>query len=338
MASSTTQKRRQKTIDAQSRLKFRPAESKLAQALRDAATELDQGTATAHSVAATVTQAAKEAIPKLTAAVGQQQGLSDQLRAVAPALDPGSGFGKAAAVETQGAARRLGELKTNAVADYIGQQARARQGEAFQISNLQNRHAATVDRIGQQSVDLALQKGDYAAGLAGKYEDQDLQRAFSRAQQQRTFAQQDASREDSQAAQREAARLREANKPDKVDKEAAKHAERLRKRESALQRTFSQKVAEIGTWTYEKKNPRDPSTPLVLPVDKAWVAANRRSVMLKLRAASGGRSGTTLTPEMARRVVEAYLAVGDGDPGSFKRYRRGAAPAPPRLGGNPLTG
>ena len=209
MASSTTQKRRQRTIDANTRLKFRPAESKLSQQLRDAADALDSGVASAHSVAAVVKEAASQAIPKIQGVVGQQQGLSDQLRAVAPALDPASGFGKAAAVESQGAARRLGELQTNAVADYIGQQARATQGEAFQIANLRNKHAATVDRIGQQAVDLALQKGDYAAGLAGKYEDKDLQNAFSRAQQKRSFAHADASREDSQAASRDAAAARE---------------------------------------------------------------------------------------------------------------------------------
>ena len=43
MASSTTKTRRQQQIAAESRLKFRPAEAKLAQQLRDAAAALEQG-------------------------------------------------------------------------------------------------------------------------------------------------------------------------------------------------------------------------------------------------------------------------------------------------------
>lgn len=311
MASSTTQKRRQETIAANTRLKFRPAESKLSQQLRDAADALDSGVASAHSVAAVVKEAASAAIPKIQRVVGQQQGLSDQLRQVAPALDPSSGFGKAAAIESQGAARRLGELQTNAITDYVGQQARATQGEAFQIANLRGQHAKAVDRIGQQAVDLALQKGDYSASLAGKYEDADLARAFSRAQQQRSFSHSDAQ----QQARLDAAAAKQAEKDAAAgDKEAAKHAAALRKRESALQKVFVQKVAEVSTWTREEPNPHDPKTPLVLPVNKAWVSANRVKVEANLK-----KSG--LSPEMARRVVQAYLTVGSGDPGSFKKYR-----------------
>lgn len=310
MPSAATTRTRKQTISAQSRLKFRPAESKLAQQLRDAATALDQGIASAHSVAATVQEAARSAIPKLQGAVAQQQGLSDQLRAVAPPLDPASGFGKAAAIESQGAAQRLGELKTNAVADYIAQQNRATQGEAFQISNLRNQNAATRERIGQQAVDLKAQEGDYSASLAGKLAERDLQNAFSRAQQQRSF-----DNSNSQFDKRQAAADRRAAEKSAAagDKEAAKHAARLRKRESALQKQFVQKVAEVSTWTYEQKNPHDPSTPLVLPVNKAWVSANRVKVESNLKKAG-------LSPEMARRVVQAYLTVGSGDPGSFKKY------------------
>lgn len=212
MASSSTSATRRKTIQANVRLRFRPAESKLAQQLRDAATQLDQGTASAHSVAATIRQATTDAIPQITQAVAGQQKLSDQLRAVAPALDPNSGFGKAAAIETQGAARRLGELKTNAITDFIGQRARAAAGEAYQVSNLRAKHDATVERIGQQAVDLKAQEGDYAASLAGKYADADLARAFSRAQQQRSFNHSDAAAQ--RAADRAAAKQRKQAKKD----------------------------------------------------------------------------------------------------------------------------
>lgn len=317
MASAATTRSRKRTIEAQARLRFRPAESKLAQQLRDAGTALEQGTASAHSVAATVSEAITQAIPQITQVTDEQQRLSDALKNAAPGASADNPYSKVAAIDRESSDRALGLFKTNAVADYIAQRARAAQGEAFAVSNLRNQHNLAVDRIGQQAVDLAAQKGDYKAGLAGKYEDKDLQNAFSRAQQARQIAATNAGREDTQRHSDDAAARKEAAAG---DKEAEKHARSLRKREAALQKAFVQSVARLGGWTYEKKNPADPNTPFVLPVNKAWVAANRRLVERQLRAASGGKGGTTLSPEMARRVVEAYLRVGSGDPGSFKRY------------------
>jgi hypothetical protein len=83
----------------ESRLKFRPAEAKLAQQLRDAAASLEQWEATARSVAETVRQAARSAIPQITKATQDQQGLADRLREVAPALPADSPYAKAGAVE-----------------------------------------------------------------------------------------------------------------------------------------------------------------------------------------------------------------------------------------------
>ena len=181
MASSTTKTRRQRQIAAESRLKFRPAEAKLAQQLRDAAAALEQGEATARSVAETVRQAARSAIPQITKATQEQQGLADRLRGVAPDLPADSPYAKAGAVERTGADTRLGELRTGAITDFVKQQANATAGEAFQVQNVRNQFMASKDRIGAAQADVAAQKGDYEAQRLGQFAESDLAAARSRA-------------------------------------------------------------------------------------------------------------------------------------------------------------
>lgn len=305
MASSATQARRRRQIQAESRLKFRPAEAKLAQQLRDAASALEQGEATARSVAETVRQAARSAIPQITKATQDQQGLAERLRGVAPALPADSPFAKAASVEQTGADTRLGEMRTQAITDFVGQQARASAGEAYQVQNVRNQFAAAKDRIGAAQADVAAQKGDYMAQRLGEFAESDLAAARSRAQQQRSFAHSDASREDSQAEAR--ARAREKEKGDKGKKGP----------EGKIQAKFVTAVSKLAVSTYEVPDPKDPKKVIDKPITPEYVKKNRATVEAGIRAGNPGMSA-----EMARRVVEAFLRVGKGDPGSFKSYRK----------------
>ena len=259
MASSTT-RRRNKTISADVRLRFRPAESKLAQQLRDAATALDQGTASAHSVASTVRQAAADAIPQVQAAIGAQQGLSSQLQAAGGAIDPASSYGKAAAIEAADSQRRLGAFQARTVSDYVGQQARATQGEAYSISNLRNQHAATVERIGQQAIDLKAQEGDYSASLAGKFAEKDLQDAAAKT-----------------AADRADARART-----KAAKDAKKGAHVTPAQQGALEDAVS--AAQVQVDAYAGHTPRATAEHLLLngaPAVPAKFDANKYAALLK---------------------------------------------------------
>ncbi len=307
MASSTTKTRRQRQITAESRLKFRPAEAKLAQQLRDAADALVQGEATARSVAETVRQAARSAIPQITKATQDQQGLADRLREVAPALPADSPYAKAGAVERTGADTRLGELRTGAITDLVQQQNRATAGEAFQVQNVRNQYVAAKDRIGAAQADVAAQKGDYQAQRLGQFGESDLAASRSRASQQRTFNQQDKSREDSQRASREAAAKKERNKDSKPKKGP----------EGKLQAKFVTAVSKLAVSTYEVPDPKDPKKVIDKAIDAAYVKANRATVEAGIRAGNPGMSA-----EMARRVVQAFLKVGKKDPGSFKTYRK----------------
>lgn len=315
MASTTTKTRRQRQIAAESRLKFRPAESKLAQQLRDAAGELERGEATARSVAETVRNAAKSAIPQITKATQDQQGLAERLRGVAPALPADSSYAKVASVEQTGADTRLGEMRTQAITDFVKQQAQATAGEAYQVQNVRNRYSAAKDRITQAQMDVAAQKGDYEAQRSGEFAESDLSAARSRASQKRSFAQQDKSREDSQRASREAAARKEA---ETRRRDAAKEKNKDPKKgpEGKIQKEFSQAVSKLAVSTYEVPDPKDPKKVIDKPITPDYVKKNRATVE------AGIRAGTGMSPEMARRVVQAFLRVGKGDPGSFKSYRK----------------
>ena len=304
MASSATQARRRRQIAAESRLKFRPAEAKLAQQLRDAAAALEQGEATARSVAETVRQAARSAIPQITKVTQDQQGLAERLRGVAPALPADSPFAKAASVEQTGADTRLGEMRTQAITDFVGQQARASAGEAYQVQNVRNQFAAAKDRIGAAQADVAAQKGDYMAQRLGEFGEADTARNFQRAQQTRSQEFSAAQQEDRQSEQRK----RDAAKPKKGKKGP----------EAGIQKKFTQAVAGLATATYQKEID-DPDKPgqkkmVKVPMTRDYVRTHRQDTETELRASG-------LSPEMARRVVQAYLKVGKGDPGSFKSYR-----------------
>lgn len=306
MASSTTKTRRQRQIAAESRLKFRPAEAKLAQQLRDAAAALEQGEATARSVAETVRQAAKSAIPQITKATQEQQGLADRLRGVAPDLPADSPYAKAGAVERTGADTRLGELRTGAITDFVKQQANATAGEAFQVQNVRNQFMASKDRIGAAQADVAAQKGDYEAQRLGEFAEADRKIAHENAKQTRSQRFTASQQEDRQAASREAARERERNKDSKPKKGP----------EGKLQAKFVTAVSKLAVSTYEVPDPKDPKKVIDKPVDAAYVKANRATVEAGIRAGNPGMSA-----EMARRVVQAFLKVGKKDPGSFKTYR-----------------
>ena len=305
---TTTKTRRSRQIAAESRLKFRPAEAKLAQQLRDAAAELERGEATARSVAETVRQAARNAIPQITKATQDQQDLATRLRGVAPALPADSPYGKVRATEQTGADTRLGEMRTQAIGDFVKQQAQATAGEAFQVQNVRNRYSAAKDRIAAAQEDVARQKGDYMAVRTGEFAESDLAERRARDRQQRGFDHSDASREDSQAESREAARRKAAR--DKKDKGK-------KGPEGAIQKTFVTAVSKLAVSTYEVPDPKDPKKVIDKPIDRAYVEKNRATVEAGIRAGNPGMSA-----EMARRVVQAFLRVGKGDPGSFKTYRK----------------
>lgn len=306
MASSTTTARRNRQIAAESRLKFRPAEAKLAQQLRDAAASLEQGEATARSVAETVRQAARSAIPQITKATQDQQGLADRLREVAPALPADSPYAKAGAVERTGADTRLGELRTGAITDLVQQQNRATAGEAFQVQNVRNKYASEKARISAAELDVAAQKGDYAAVRTGELSEADRKIAHDNAKQKRSQDFTASQQEDRQAAQRDAAARREAAKDSKPKKGP----------EGKKQAQFVTAVSKLAVSGRKVDDPDNPGKKKVVPIDAAYVKANRAEVEAGIRAGNPGMSA-----EMARRVVSAFLKVGKGDPGSFKTYR-----------------
>ena len=277
MASSTTQKRRNRQIAAEARLKFRPAEAKLAEQLRTAAAELERGEATARSVAETVRQAARQAIPQITKATSDQQGLAERLRGVAPALPADSPFAKAASVEQTGADTRLGEMRTQAITDYVGQQARASAGEAYQVQNVRNQYAAAKERIRAAQGDVAAQKGDYMAQRLGEFAETDSSRSFQRAQQQRGFEHSDASREDSQA---------ESRRRDAAKKKGKKGPE------AGIQKKFTQAVAGLATATYQKEID-DPDKPgqkkmVKVPMTRDYVRTHRQDTETRSEDGASG--------------------------------------------------
>lgn len=306
MASSTTKTRRQRQVAAETRLKFRPAEAKLAQQLRDAAASLEQGEATARSVAETVRQAARSAIPQVQQAGADATTLAGKLREVGPAIDPTSPYGKARAIDREGSDARTAAMTARTITDLVQQQNRATAGEAFQVQNVRNQYVAAKDRIGAAQADVAAQKGDYEAQRLGEFAEADRKIAHENAKQTRSQRFTASQQEDRQAASREAARERERNKDSKPKKGP----------EGKLQAKFVTAVSKLAVSTYEVPDPKDPKKVIDKPVDAAYVKANRATVEAGIRAGNPGMSA-----EMARRVVAAFLKVGKKDPGSFKTYR-----------------